>query len=66
MVLLVRGAHLSTAYELNVANILSIEGALLIAFLLHSTLTWHFRFTSIKEVLIRLFEVFPISSSFSL
>ncbi|CAK8711609.1 Glycosyltransferase involved in cell wall bisynthesis [Candidatus Electrothrix laxa] len=62
MILLVRGAKLTTAYELNVANILCIEGALLIAFLLHSTLTWHVRFTSIKEVVKSLFEFHIITS----
>jgi glycosyltransferase involved in cell wall biosynthesis len=62
MVLLIRGANLCTAYELNVANILSIEGALLIAFLLHSTLTWHVRFTSIKEIVRSLFEFHLVTS----
>lgn len=62
MVLLVRGANLTTAYELNAANILSIEAALLIAFFLHSTLTWHVRFTSIKEMLRSLFKFHLVTS----
>lgn len=62
MVLLVQGASLTTAYELNVANILSIEGALLIAFLLHSTLTWHVRFISIQKVIKSLLEFHLVTS----
>lgn len=56
MILLVRGAQLTTAYELNTANVLSIEGALIVAFLLHSSLTWRVRFTSIRDIIIRLIE----------
>lgn len=54
MVLLVEGANLQTTYELNAANLLSIEGALLLGFLLHSMLTWHIKFSSPKDVITRL------------
>jgi glycosyltransferase involved in cell wall biosynthesis len=54
MVLLVQGASLQSAYELNVANLLSIEGALLVGFVLHSFLTWHVKFVSPADILRRL------------
>jgi glycosyltransferase involved in cell wall biosynthesis len=54
MVLLVKGANLQTTYELNWANLLSIEGALLVGFVLHSLLTWHVRFTSPVDVVKKL------------
>ena len=56
MVLLVQGAHPETAYALNIANIISIEGALLVGFLLHSSLTWRAEFTSNKSIIKSLFE----------
>ncbi|MCI5208413.1 MAG: glycosyltransferase [Candidatus Electrothrix sp. ATG2] len=62
MVLLVQGAQLTTAYELNLANILSIEGALLVAFFLHSSLTWHVRFTSVREIVKSLIEFHLVTS----
>lgn len=55
IVLLVKGANLQTMYELNGANLLSIEGALLVGFVLHSMLTWHVEFTSPQDIVKRLF-----------
>ena len=54
MVLLVKGADLQATYAINLANLLSIEGALLVGFVLHSLLTWRVQFTSVKDVVIRL------------
>ncbi len=54
MVLLVKGASLHTSYELNWANLVSIEGALLVGFVLHYLLTWHVGFTSVRDVIKRL------------
>ncbi len=54
MILLVQGADLQSSYALNWANLVSIEGALLVAFILHSLLTWHVEFTSPADVLMRL------------
>jgi glycosyltransferase involved in cell wall biosynthesis len=56
MVLLVKGAQLQTAYQLNSANLLSIEGALLVGFVLHSLLTWRISFTSPIDIMLRLLE----------
>jgi len=56
MILLVKEASLHTLYELNTANMLSIEGAVLVGFMLHALLTWHFRFKSSLDMIKRLVE----------
>ena len=61
MIILVKGANLETTYELNGANLLSIEGALLVGFVLHSLLTWHIKFTSPLDIVQRLIKFHAVT-----
>lgn len=54
LLLMVEGADLHTPFQLNWANILSIEVSLLVGFYLHSLYTWHVKFTSPVDIVLRL------------
>ncbi len=62
LLLLVEGANLHTAYQLNTANLISVEVALLAGFFLHSLYTWHIRFTSAGDFVKRLLEFHLITA----
>ncbi|MCL4418309.1 MAG: methyltransferase domain-containing protein [Actinobacteria bacterium] len=59
MVILVEVLHFNSILMQNIANIISIEFAILVAFYLHSTITWRKRYSARRE-LIKVFFLFQL------
>ncbi len=64
MVILVEGINFNTHNEINLANIISIEGSILVGFFLHSKLTWNVTYGTVGGFL-RLLVNFHIVTAVS-
>ncbi len=56
LLFVVKSANLHTPFQLNGANLFSIEISILVGFFLHSLLTWHVKFTSVEDIARRLLQ----------